>query len=217
MIDPGKLAAFAVLTAVTSVVPGPNMMFVMTQSVWRGSRGGLAALAGLEAGNLVWFVLAGLGLGALMQAAPLAFAGLTLAGALYLAWLGAKALRNAAYPAQTAPKAASRPAAHAMRDGFAVAVGNPKSLVYVTALLPPFVDMSQPMAMQLVVLAAVALSLDVVVSLAYIFAGNRLNAAISRPQVHRRLDLAVGTLFLLISAAVLWQSAPALRSALLAS
>ena len=83
-----------------------------------------------------------------------------------------------------------------------------------TALLPPFVDLSQPAPPQLALLALVALSLDVVVSLGYIHAGQRLNAAMAKPQVRRRLDAVVGTLFLLISVAVLWQSAPTLRSAL---
>lgn len=208
-----KLAAFALATTVSSLVPGPNMMFVMTQAVWRGSRSGLAALTGLELGNIVWFLMAAFGLGVLLQAAPMVFAGLTLVGALYLAWMGLQALQGAVKGHAGEARAASRPAAHAFRDGIAVAVGNPKGLVYVSAILPPFVDMRASVAPQLVLLAVVALSIDVLVSLAYIYAGSRLNAAISRPEVRRRIDLGVGAAFLVIAALVLWWAMPGLRSA----
>ena len=135
-----KLAAFVLVTGINSLVPGPNMMFVMTQSVWRGRSSGLAALAGLEAGNVVWFVMSAFGLGVLLKAAPMLFAGLTLAGALYLAWMGLQALRDAMRGHVGEARAAARPAVHAFRDGLAVAVGNPKGLVYITAILPPFVQ-----------------------------------------------------------------------------
>lgn len=212
-MDYEKLAAFALATTLSSVVPGPNMMFVMTQSVWRGRSSGLAAMAGLEAGNLVWFVMAAFGLGVVLQAAPMAFAGLTQAGGLYLAWMGLQALYGALKGHAEEARSAARPAAHAFRDGIAVAVGNPKGLVYVSAILPPFVDLRAPLAPQLVLLAGVALSIDVLVSLAYIQAGSRLNAAIGRPEVRRRLDLGVGLAFLIIAALVLWWALPGLRSA----
>ncbi|MGE3692815.1 MAG: LysE family translocator [Novosphingobium sp.] len=206
--------AFTLVTAVTSVVPGPNMMFVMTQAVWRGSASGLAAMAGLELGNLAWFIMAAFGLGVMLKTVPLAFALLSLVGALYLAWMGFEALRGAIRGHSGEARAVSRPAAHAFRDGIAVALGNPKSLVYVSAILPPFVDMRRPAAPQVVSLAIVALSIDVVVSLAYIYAGTRLNVAISRPEVRRWLDLGVGLAYLGIAAAVLWWAMPGLRSAL---
>ena len=61
MIDPAKLATFAFVTALVSLVPGPQMVFVMTQAAWRGPRAGAAALAGLQLGNAAWF-LVGFGL-----------------------------------------------------------------------------------------------------------------------------------------------------------
>ncbi len=211
-----KLAAFALATTVSSLIPGPAMMFVMTQAIWRGRASGVAALGGLELGNLAWFVMAALGLSVLLKAAPLVFAGLALGGGLYLAWMGAAALLGAIRGHAGEARAASRPAAHAFRDGIAVALGNPKALVYVSAILPPFVDTRVPVAPQLALLAVVALSIDVLAGLAYIHAGSRLNVAIARTEVRRRLDLGVGTAFLVIAAMVLWWAIPGLRSAFLA-
>ena len=204
MIDPALLAAFAAVTGLVSLVPGPQMLFVLTQTAWRGHRAGIAALAGLQLGNALWFVLAGLGLGALALAAPQAFIALTLAGALYLAWLGIKAWREAGDTLDT--EAAMRPPPRhraALRDSLAVALSNPKSLVYVVALLPPFVDRTQPIAPQLVALAAIAIVCDLLVGAVYVAAGGRLAAAMQRPHLRARLERGIGAVFILIALGVL--------------
>ena len=204
MIDPAKLAAFALVTGLVSLVPGPQMVFVMTQAAWRGPRAGVAALAGLQLGNATWFVMAGLGLGTLALAWPALFTALTAAGAAYLAWLGVQALRHAGDHADAAepaerPRRATR---HALRDSFAVSLSNPKSLVYVLALLPPFVDPAKPIAPQLALLAAVALSLDLAAGTIYVAAGGGLSAAMSRPAVRVWLERGVGAIFVILAAAI---------------
>jgi threonine/homoserine/homoserine lactone efflux protein len=203
MIDAAKLATFATVTALSSLTPGPQMVFVMTQAAWRGPRAGAAALAGLQLGNVTWFVMAGLGLGALALAWPGAFTLLTAAGALYLGWLGLQTLRHARH-ADPGDEAAPRPAArHALRESLAVSLSNPKSLIYVLALLPPFVDVRQPVAAQLFVLGAVAIAIDVLIGVFYVLAGGGLSAALDRPRVRSWLERGVGTVFVILALAIL--------------
>ncbi|MBV1689250.1 LysE family translocator [Novosphingobium sp. G106] len=175
---------------------------MLTQTAWRGPRAGLGALAGLQLGNLSWFILAGLGLGTLAATAPHAFTALAAAGALYLAWLGIQAIRAAGHSAEEddAPRQAP---ARGLRDSLAVALSNPKSLVYVLALLPPFVDPRQPVAPQLAILAAIAITCDTLIGSAYVAAGSKLAAAMQRPALRARLEWGVGAVFLIISAAVI--------------
>jgi len=203
MIEFERLAAFALVTGMTSLVPGPSMLFVLSQSIWRGARSGAAALAGLQLGYVAWWLLAALGLGTLAAAFPLAFRLLAVAGALYLAWLGAQALRHAGRTPEEAAKAAHEPTRHALRHGILVALGNPKSLIYIVALLPPFVDARAPVVPQLIVLAVLAMAIDIMLGLVYIFAGSQLAAAIARPATRRRLDVAVGVIFILIALGIL--------------
>jgi homoserine/homoserine lactone efflux protein len=205
MIDPAKLAAFALVTGLVSLTPGPQMVFVMTQAAWRGPRAGAAALAGLQLGNATWFVIAGLGLGTVAMAIPGAFAALTAAGALYLAWLGLQALRSARRKDRTAPAEPLPPRAsrHALRDSLAVSLSNPKSLVYVLALLPPFVDPRLPVAPQLAQLAVIAIALDLAVGVGYVAAGGALSAAISRPRVRKWFERLIAAVFLVLAAAIL--------------
>jgi len=203
MIELERLAAFALVTATTSLVPGPSMLFVLSQSIWRGARSGGAALAGLQLGYVLWWLLAGLGLDTLAAAFPLAFRVLAIGGALYLAWLGVQALRQAGRTPEDGAKPRRQPTRHAFRDGILVAIGNPKSLVYIVALLPPFVDPHDPVWPQLLVLGVLAIAIDIMLGLVYIFAGSRLAAAMERPATRRNLDIAVGTIFILIAIAVL--------------
>jgi len=203
MIDPAKLAAFALVSGTTSLIPGPSMVFVLSQSVWRGARSGAAALAGLQLGYLVWWLLAALGLGTLAAAFPLAFRLLGIGGALYLGALGVQALRHAGTTSADGLSASRRPTAHPLRDGVVIAIGNPKALIYMVALLPPFVDARAPIVPQLVVLALVAAALDVALGAVYILAGSKLAAVMERPVTRRRLDLAVGAVFILIALGIL--------------
>lgn len=204
MIDPERLAAFAVMTAVTSVVPGVSMIFVMGEAVRRGWRSGAAALAGMQLGYIGWWVLAALGLGTLATAFPIAFKALAIAGGLYLAWLGVQAIRHAADPATEeddgSPQRSSR---HAFTSGILVALGNPKSLIYTVALIPPFVDARAPVAPQLALLAIIALVIDVAVGAVYIGAGQGLTSAMARPATHARVNRAIGVTYLVIAAGVL--------------
>jgi threonine/homoserine/homoserine lactone efflux protein len=203
MIDAGKLAAFALVSGTTSLVPGPSMLFVMGQATWRGGRAGAAALAGVQLGYICWWVLAALGLGTLAAAFPMVFRLLAIAGALYLGWLGVQALRHAGSAAEDGGKPARQPSAHAFRDGIFVAMSNPKALVYIVALLPPFVDAHSPVVPQLVLLALVAMAIDIALGALYIGAGTRLSAAMAQPRTHRRLDRAVGTVFIAIGLGIL--------------
>lgn len=207
MIDAERLAAFMLMTAATSLVPGVSMLFVMGQTVRRGWRSGAAALAGMQLGYVGWWLLAGLGLGTLAVAFPLAFRLLAMGGALYLGWIGIQAIRHAGAGADQSagqsdhqPPRASR---HAFRDGILVALGNPKSLIYIVALLPPFVDPAVPVGPQLLVLALVAMAIDLLIGAIYIGAGQKLAAAMTRPATRRGTDTAVGAIFLTIAAGIL--------------
>ncbi|HYX46918.1 MAG TPA: LysE family translocator [Sphingomicrobium sp.] len=200
MIAPEKLAAFALMSAAASIVPGPSMLFVMGQSIWRSGRSGAAALAGVQFGYVWWWVLAALGLGTLALTFPIGFRALALAGALYLGWLGFRAVRNAGNSEGVVRT--RKPSGHAFRDGVFVAMSNPKSLIYIVALLPPFVDARSPVVPQLVLLAVVAMAIDVVLGAAYILAGNGLARAITERSTRIWLDRAVGVIFIAIALAI---------------
>ena len=203
MIDAEKLAAFALVTATTSLVPGQSMLFVMGQAIWRGAKSGWAALLGMQVGYIAWWVVAALGLGTLAAAYPLAFRMLAFAGIAYLAWLGLQAIRHSFHPDEGNPEAVRQPSRHAFRDGIFIAIGNPKSLIYMVAIIPPFIDPGLSVPPQIAILALLALAIDLPIGALYILAGQRLARAMERAATRRWIDRAIGALFLLIAALIL--------------
>jgi threonine/homoserine/homoserine lactone efflux protein len=84
-----------------------------------------------------------------------------------------------------------------------VAMSNPKSLIYIVALLPPFVDPHGVIIPQLVLLAIIAMLIDVAIGSIYILTGNGLARAMAERATRTWLDRAVGAIFLVIAIGIL--------------
>jgi threonine/homoserine/homoserine lactone efflux protein len=119
------------------------VLYVVTRTLAQGRRAGLASVLGVALGNLGNAIGASVGLAALFAVSSLAFTVVKFAGAAYLVGLGIKALRAA--PAATAARAsdadADTPGLQAgriLRDGFLVALLNPKTALFFAAFLPQF-------------------------------------------------------------------------------
>jgi threonine/homoserine/homoserine lactone efflux protein len=157
--DPAKLALFVPAALALLVVPGPAVLYVVTQSVSHGRRAGVASMLGIEAGGLVHVVAAALGLSALLASSALAFSVVKYVGAAYLVFLGVRRLlsRDA-----TAGDAAPEHRSHGrlFRQGVVVNVLNPKTALFFLAFLPQFVDPARgSVTLQLLVLGLVFVGL----------------------------------------------------------
>ncbi len=133
------LAAFLLSSLVLAATPGPGVLYIVTRTLAQGRRAGLASVMGVAAGNLGNAVGASVGLAALFAVSSLAFTVVKFAGAAYLVWLGVKALRAA--PAGATEPDAGTPGPQAgriFRDGFLVALLNPKTALFFAAFLPQF-------------------------------------------------------------------------------
>lgn len=201
-VDPERLALFSGLMVALAVTPGPAVLFSIANGVQRGAAGVLAGCAGIAAASLVWFIGAGVGLGALMRAAPWLFAALTWFGIGYLLWLGVSKLRDGLRGEPQGPGAARvRPGGSAFADGFAVQVTNPKVILFFSGVLPPFLDAERPLAPQLALLAVPGVGIDYIVLAAYGVGGAALARRLRTSSGARRFSLVSGVL--LIAAAVL--------------
>ena len=134
--------SFLAVGAVALVVPGPDTFVVLRTSLADGARAGTWAAAGSATGNLVWGATSALGVAALLAASATAFATLKLAGAAYLAVLGAQALlaawRGAPLAGGDDATTALSPAL-AFRRGIVSDLLNVKAGLFWTALVPQFV------------------------------------------------------------------------------
>lgn len=137
---PSTLAAFFATALLLAVVPGPDNVFVLTQSALRGRRAGLYVVLGLCCGLIVHTVAVALGVAALFERSRLAFDLLKYAGSLYLLYLAWQALRAPVAEPGDGSAPERGPGLKLFLRGIVMNVTNPKVSIFFLAFLPQFVD-----------------------------------------------------------------------------
>jgi threonine/homoserine/homoserine lactone efflux protein len=171
MVSADRVLAFAAMSLLVIVIPGPSVLFVIGRALAHGRRTAVATALGNVAGSYVLVVAVALGVGSLVETSAAVFLAVKFAGAAYLVHLGVQAFRHrgelrvsaiAAGPGAGGPAEGTctgscaggggrdrRQAARArgdlrtLVDGAVVGVTNPKGIVFFAAVLPQFVDRSQ--------------------------------------------------------------------------
>lgn len=180
------LGAFVVASLVLAVSPGPGVLYIVTRSLAQGRRAGLLSVAGVAAGNLCNALAAAFGLAALFAVSSTAFAIVKYAGAAYLVVLGVKALLAGSRPAGPLEAATLPRRRSLLRDGFLVALLNPKTTLFFAAFLPQFMDASAPPMLQGAALGALFVAIAACTDSAYALAAGTLGARIGRSAPLRR-------------------------------
>ena len=160
--------AYAAVVSVVIAIPGPSVLFTISRALTVGRRAALLTVVGNEAGLCVQVVAVAFGVGAVLERYAQILTAVKLAGAAYLVFLGVQAVRHRTSMAEAL--AANLPPVtplRAIRDGFAVGVANPKSIVFLVVGLPEFVSRAPghlPVPAQMLILGAlfpvIALVLD---------------------------------------------------------
>jgi len=173
------LPAFLIASVVLAVTPGPGVLYIVIRSLTQGRRSGLASVAGVALGNLGNAVGASIGLAAVFAVSALAFTVVKYLGALYLVYLGVQAIRR---PRAEAESPAPPPASltRIFRDGFVVALLNPKTAIFFAAFLPQFMSADSPPVVQSLTLGAVFVGIAAVTDTAYAVAAGALAPVLIR-------------------------------------
>ncbi|UOQ57534.1 LysE family translocator [Leucobacter allii] len=169
-------AAAMIATALAMVlVPGPNMIYLLSRSIAQGRRAGLVSLGGTALGFVCYMLLANLGLAVVLVAVPWLFIGLKAAGALYLAHLAWRALRPGRRDPFELRGAPRHSAVRLFRMGLTTNLLNPKSAIMYLTLIPQYVDPARGHALlQGVTLGALQILVSVAVNALIVLAAGSL-------------------------------------------
>nr|WP_314706942.1 LysE family translocator [uncultured Comamonas sp.] len=181
------------LAAAVIASPGPSALLCVSHAVSYGARKTIATIVGGITASMTLMALSALGLGAVIAASDTWFQAIKWAGAAYLVYLGISAWRTRPAASQTdgaeqvdvdvpAVAAAAKTAGSAWklyRKGFMVGIGNPKDLLFFSALFPQFLDPSAPFAMQMTILGATWMVLDGSIMFAYALCGAKMMARLA--------------------------------------
>ncbi|MDR1310999.1 MAG: LysE family translocator [Burkholderiaceae bacterium] len=140
-MSPETLVAYLLASFLLAIAPGPDNLFVLTQSALSGGRSGILVVLGLCTGLIVHTAAVTFGVAAIFQYSTLAFTLLKLAGAGYLLYLAWGAFRAGAVTVSA--EHAALTSAQLYRRGIVMNVTNPKVSIFFLAFLPQFVDPSR--------------------------------------------------------------------------
>ena len=196
---------FVTATFLISAAPGPNMLLIMNQSVRFGLRASIASMAGCMTALMIMFTLSALGLGVILQNAPMVFDALRWLGAGYLGYLGYKVWTAPVTPitAETSAESDAKtqssniPSAKTLfRTGFFTAGSNPKALLFAAALLPQFIQADLPQVPQLMILLATFSVLEILWYFIYAFGGLSMAKQLRKPNILRWFNRVTGGAFI---------------------
>lgn len=197
MPDAHSLLLFVGAGLLLNITPGPDLLYILGRSVSQGRAAGVVSALGIGAGCLVHVAAAALGLSALLLALPHAYDLVRWAGALYLVFLGLRALRSPAGSLEV-KTLAPVPLGRIFLQGAITNVLNPKVALFFLAFLPQFANPARgPIAPQLLLLGAIFAVDGTLVCVAFALFASRIGDWLrSRYGVSRLLDRATGGLFL---------------------
>ncbi len=178
-------AAFVLASILLILLPGPNLIYIVTRGVAQGRRAALMSALGVEVGTLVHIIAAALGVSLVLARSATAFTTVKLIGAAYLIYLGIKALRGEdAIGKEETSQDEVLPRALFLRGVF-INVLNPKVAIFFLAFFPQFIDLQRgPALPQTLVLGLVFFGLALALDMAYAVLAGRVGGWLrARPRV----------------------------------
>ncbi|GAA4107200.1 LysE family translocator [Aquimarina addita] len=132
------LYTFVVATAILSISPGPDNIYVLMQSIVYGKKYGLATIAGLMSGCVIHTTLVAFGISAIIKQSELLFFLIKLIGAFYLFFLAYKVWKSNASIQLSETTIVKKSIWQLYKQGFMMNVLNPKVSIFFLAFLPGF-------------------------------------------------------------------------------
>ena len=139
MPSPATYGLFVLTALALLVIPGPAVLYVVSRSIDQGRSAGLASVLGITSGTVVHVTLAPVGLSSLVLASRVAFDAVRFVGAAYLLVLGVRRLVTSRTD-DGVEASAPRTRRDLYTQGLVVNLLNPKTIVFIFAFVPQFVD-----------------------------------------------------------------------------
>ena len=167
MVSTDRFLAFAAMSLLVIVIPGPSVLFVIGRALAHGRRTAVATAIGNVFGSYLLVTAVAFGIGALVERSVTIYLTVKLAGAAYLVYLGVQAFRHRkdlkASAMRTSSTAEPRGDFRTVLDGALVGVTNPKGVVFFAAVLPQFVNHSAGhVPLQMLLLGLIPISIGLV-------------------------------------------------------
>ena len=195
---------FVVITSAFLLSPGPSVMLSITNGVRYGVKSASIGVLGNVVAFQVLILLSAVGLGAILTASSEIFTFLKYIGALYLIYLGVKiwrapAVRLAIDSSEYKPVLKD---SSIFKHAFLVTSTNPKALLYVSALLPQFINTQQSLFTQILILGITSAVIQYLIFMSYVVVGHKSRCWFESPVRLKLFNKISGVTFMGFGAAL---------------
>lgn len=188
---------FVLVSTGIILMPGPNVLVVLSTSISHGKLRGLQTVAGTSVAMAIQMLVAALGTAWLVSALAEGFFWLKWIGVLYLAYLGVSHFIAASKESENPISALG-----SFQRGFWVSLTNPKTILFFSAFLPQFTVASEPYLAQILLLSLIFWVLAIILDSVYVLLGERIGILLSKQEIYKFQNRATGALYLGASAAL---------------
>ncbi len=188
------LIPFFVATAIFACVPGPGLLYAAARTMAHGRRAGWQAAIGLHLGGYAHILAAAFGLAALLDAVPILYAAVKIAGAAYLIWLGYRMFIARDLLAGAELRTDNTGPRRALWQSVLVELLNPKTALFFLAFLPQFVDLAAafPIWLQILILGTIVNVMFSATDIACVLLSDRAMRLLAASRTVNRLAHRVG-------------------------
>jgi len=179
---------------VLSLTPGPGVFSSIRSGLHHGVRLGAWNAVGMQVANMIHVTIVAVGLGALLLASETLFTVIKWLGVAYLIYLGIVTWRSEPKRFEDEPDADTT-VRQVFLHGFLVNLTNPKGIIFFVAILPQFIDVARPVALQYTVLAITTFLVDLVIMIGYTALAARVLRVMKDQSKLRWVNRGLGGLF----------------------
>jgi len=188
--------AFFVASWAISISPGAGALAAMSAGLNYGFRTGYITVFGLLLGIWTQLIVVGVGLGALVATSSTAFQVVKWCGVAYLVWLGIQQWRAPGRPLVSMQASAADISARSMvLRGWMINAVNPKGTVFLLAVVPQFLNLNQPLALQYAIIGLTLSFTDFVVMAGYTALAAKVLTTLKSAAHMRAMNRVFGSLF----------------------
>lgn len=197
------LFAFITITLLIIIVPGPDFMIVMKNTIQFGRLNGVFAALGITTANMFYSMLAVFGIIYLLTSLYIVFLFIKIAGALYLIYLGIQSIRSARASIHFNLSKATQNQAKLMtsyRQGCLSTLLNPKALLYYVSILPHFLENgTMNLSSQILLLTFIVVVVILGWFLLCVFIFQYIKLLFSKPKAKAIFDYTIGFILIALS------------------
>ncbi len=183
-----------------SIIPGPSMLLALNHGMRFGAKRTVATASGNVTASLLQASISLTGLGALLAASETLFLTIKWIGAAYLIIIGIQAYRSTNIIVETERNTSKEPQVKPLHkmflEAFCVAMGNPKAILFFSALFPQFINMETIKAAELIGAMAMLALIAFLCFMIYAVGGEKVIALFKKSRLGRVINKVVGTAFI---------------------